>query len=94
MRYVKVTWHHDFPDEPIHYFHEVGEDNYETRRVQTYRDGHTEWADETHETPTAGVAEIPIAPIEEITSQPEFDAEEITQEEFEQQWTKARQTPH
>ncbi|QIS05592.1 hypothetical protein F5X71_27705 [Nocardia brasiliensis] len=30
MRYVKVNWHHDFDEEPITYFHEVGDDNYET----------------------------------------------------------------
>ncbi|WP_327097062.1 hypothetical protein OIE68_45595 [Nocardia vinacea] len=90
MRYVKVTWHHDFDDEPVEYFHEVGDDNWETRRVQVYRDGHLEWADETHETATAGVAEIPIAPIEEIAAQPEFDAEEISQDQFERQWSQAR----
>ncbi len=90
MRYVKVTWHHDFDDEPVLYFHEVGPDDYETRRVQTYRDGHSEWADENHETATAGVAEIPIAPIEEIASQPEFDAEDITRDQFETEWAKAR----
>nr|WP_280245783.1 hypothetical protein [Nocardia abscessus] len=33
-------------------------------------------------------------PLEKITSQPEFDAEEISQEQFEQKWAKARQTPH
>ncbi|MEU7765081.1 hypothetical protein AB0B25_08155 [Nocardia sp. NPDC049190] len=91
MRYVKVTWHHDFDDEPVYYFHEVGDDNYETRRVQTYRDGHSEWADETHETASAGVAEIPIAPPEEIAGQPEFEAVHISQEEFEQQWVRARE---
>lgn len=90
MRYVKVTWHHDFDDEPVEYFHEVSDDNWETRRVQVYRDGHLEWADGTHETATAGVAEIPIAPIEEIAAQPEFDAEEITQHQFERQWSQAR----
>ncbi|MGW5922138.1 DUF6881 domain-containing protein [Nocardia fluminea] len=90
MRYVKVAWHHDFDDEPTLYFHEVGDDNWETRRVQIYRDGHLEWADENHETPTAGLAEIEIAPVDEIGSQPEFDAEEISAEEFESQWSAAR----
>ncbi|WP_433194484.1 DUF6881 domain-containing protein [Nocardia sp. CA-107356] len=89
MRYVRVTWHHD-NDEPILYFHEVGADGRETRRVQIYRDGYSEWADESHETDAAGLAEIPIAPIEEIAGQPEFKAEEISQGQFETEWEKAR----
>ncbi|MFI7002087.1 DUF6881 domain-containing protein [Nocardia sp. NPDC050175] len=66
---MKVVWPHDFDEEPVSYFHEVGDDNYETRRVQVYRDGHRERADESHETDTAGLAEIPIAPVDEIASQ-------------------------
>ena len=68
MRYVKVTWHHDFDDEPGLYYHEVGSDDYETRRVQVYRNGHSEWADENHQTDIAGLAEIPIESVEEIGS--------------------------
>ncbi|MFE7802521.1 DUF6881 domain-containing protein [Nocardia sp. NPDC057440] len=87
---MKVAWYHDFEDEPVLYFHEFGPDDYETRRVQAYRDGHLEWADENHETDMAGLAEIPIALIEEIASQPEFDAEEISREQFEAEWSTAR----
>ncbi|WP_081635457.1 DUF6881 domain-containing protein [Nocardia sp. BMG111209] len=90
MRYIKVYWHHDFDDDPVMYFHEVGDDDWEIRRVQVYRDGRTEWADENHETDTAGTAEIPITSIAEIASQSEFDAEEITHNEFEREWSKAR----
>ncbi|MFD6394846.1 DUF6881 domain-containing protein [Nocardia sp. NPDC060259] len=93
MRYVKVTWHHDFTDEPTVFFHEVGDDNWETRRVQLYRDGRAEWADESRDTPTVGLAEIEIAPIQEIASQPEFDAEEISKREFETKWSAARNQP-
>ncbi|MFC4374551.1 DUF6881 domain-containing protein [Nocardia halotolerans] len=50
MRYLEATWYHKFADEPILCFHEVGENNWETRRVQLYRDGHRERADENHET--------------------------------------------
>ncbi|MFE9324143.1 DUF6881 domain-containing protein [Nocardia sp. NPDC052278] len=90
MRYVKVTWDHDFEDEPVAYFHEVDVDDWETRRVQVYRDGRMEWADRSNETAAAGVAEIPIAPIEEIAAQPEFAAEEISRDQFERAWSRAR----
>ncbi|MBB0245284.1 hypothetical protein FNQ90_14530 [Streptomyces alkaliphilus] len=90
MRYVKVSWSHDFPDEPVLYLSELGEDGYEVRKVQVYRDGRCEWADETFETATVGLSEIPFPPLVDISSQPEFTAELITSEEFERAWEGAR----
>ena len=89
MQYVKVRWSHDFPDEPVTYLSELGEDRYETRKVQIYRDGRMEWSDENHETATAGLSEIAFPPLEEISSQPEFTAEPITPQEFNTAWAKA-----
>lgn len=90
MRYVKVAWHHDFPDEPVLFFSELGEDGYEIRKVQVFRDGRSEWADESHETASVGLSEIPFPPVEEISSQEEFDAEEISADEFEGVWMNSR----
>ncbi|GAA3206936.1 DUF6881 domain-containing protein [Actinocorallia longicatena] len=90
MRYVKVTWQHEFDDEPILYLSELGDDGYETRKVQIFRDGRVEWADEQRETATVGLSEIPFPSLEEISNQPEFEAEEIGAEEFEQAWLEAR----
>ncbi|WP_369819670.1 hypothetical protein [Actinoplanes sp. TFC3] len=66
MWYLRVVWHHDFPGEPVEYFSEVNEDGWEVSRVQCYRDGRLEWADESQETDMAGLSGIPIA-VEEIT---------------------------
>lgn len=90
MRHIKVEWNHNFSNEPSIYYHEIGEDNWEVRRVQVYKDGRREWADEDHETSTAGLAEIPISSITDINSQSEFDAREISSNEFETEWTRAR----
>lgn len=89
MRYVKVAWDHDFADDPVLYLSELGDDGYETRKVQFYRDGRSEWADEGFETATVGLSEIPFPPLEEIASQPEFTAKVITPEEFEIAWNEA-----
>ncbi|WP_131742948.1 DUF6881 domain-containing protein [Actinomadura roseirufa] len=89
MRYVKVTWHHENDDDPVVYFSELGTDGYETRKVQIYRDGRSAWADEAYETDTAGLSEVPFPPLEEISYQEEFEAEEIAAVEFEEEWRRA-----
>lgn len=89
MRYVKVAWDHNFADDPVLYLSELGDDRYETRKVQFYRDGRTEWADGSFETATVGLSEVPFPSLEEISSQPEFSAQVITQEEFERAWSEA-----
>ncbi|WP_210732806.1 hypothetical protein [Streptomyces sp. RKND-216] len=88
MRYLKVAWIHDSVDDPMVYLGELGDDGYETRKVQLYRDGRSEWADESFETATVGLSEIPFPPLEEISSQPEFTAQVITSEEFEREWNE------
>ncbi|MEV6285894.1 hypothetical protein [Kribbella sp. NPDC051770] len=90
MKYVKVAWNHDFVDEPVLYLSELGDDGYETRRVQFYRDGRAEWADRDHEATTVGLSEIPFPALEEISSRPEFDAGPIGAEEFELAWDRSR----
>jgi hypothetical protein len=90
VRYVKVSWKHDFADDPVLYLSELGDDGYETRKVQFYRDGSSEWADENRETVNAGLSEIPFTSLEEISSQEEFSAELVDAEEFERAWTEAR----
>jgi hypothetical protein len=92
MKYVRVEWHHEFEDEPVTYFSELGDDRYEVRKVQVYRDGRMEWADEGHETASVGLSEISFPDLAQISSQPEFDAESIDQSEFERIWSSARES--
>jgi hypothetical protein len=93
VRYVKVAWRHDLDDEPVLYLSELGDDGYEVRKIQFFRDGRSEWADEDHETASVGLSEIAFPAIEDISSQPEFDAEEITAEEFEMAWVSSYDDP-
>ena len=90
MRYVKVAWDHDFADDPVIYLSELGDDSYETRKVQFYRDGRSEWADEINETATVGLSEIPFPSLEEISGQPECSDESIAVDEFEDAWSRSR----
>ncbi|OXM61902.1 DUF6881 domain-containing protein [Amycolatopsis vastitatis] len=88
--YVKVRWDHGFADEPVELFSELGEDRYEVRKVDVYRDGRADWADAGRETDTIGLGEVPFPGLGEINAQPEFHAEVITAEEFEAAWVRAR----
>lgn len=90
MRYVKVVWSHDLEDEPVLYLSELGEDGYENRKIQFFRDGKVEWVDELHETASVSLSEVAFPlDLREISDQPEFDAEEMGPEEFEREWVKA-----
>lgn len=90
MEYIKVDWRHDFDDEPVAFLSELGDDRYEVRKVQVYRDGHLEWADESRETATAGLSEIAFPSLEEIAEQPDCVPSVIAAEEFERYWDRAR----
>ncbi|KUM74718.1 DUF6881 domain-containing protein [Streptomyces curacoi] len=89
MEYWKVEWLHDFPSEPVIFYSEIGEDGYEVRKVQRYRNGRTLKADELHESGDIGLSEIPVGSIEDVASQPEFSAFVITRDEFEKEWQSA-----
>ncbi|MGD6753982.1 DUF6881 domain-containing protein [Streptomyces sp. BH105] len=89
MQYWQVDWLHDFQSEPIRFYSEIGPDGYEIRKVQQYRDGRRLKSDALHETGEIGLSEIPVGTLEEVASQPEFSAFDVTREEFEKQWSAA-----
>jgi hypothetical protein len=90
LRYQKVTWSHDDDEEPVLFLSEVGDDGYEVRRVQIFRDDRSEWTDRDHPTESAYLAEDPVPPVVEIASQPDLEAGEITAAEFERAWSTAQ----
>ncbi|MGC7097261.1 DUF6881 domain-containing protein [Amycolatopsis lurida] len=87
--YVRVKWKHDSDDDPVWYLSELDEDGYETRKIQIYRDGRSEWADGNHETDSVGLAEIAFPGVDVVNAMPDFDAEEITAAEFGLAWRNA-----
>lgn len=89
MEYVKVRWSHCHPDEPEYFYSEIGKDRYETRKVQVYKDGHTDWATAASETGKAFLAEAPFPSIAEIASDPDIQAWNVTRQTFESTWVRA-----
>jgi hypothetical protein len=90
MRYLRVSWHHEFPEEPVELFSEISDEGYETRKVQVFRDGRMERADAVSETSLTGLGEVPFPSVEEIASQEEFTPAVISKMEFERMWSLAR----
>ncbi|MFF3762655.1 DUF6881 domain-containing protein [Streptomyces sp. NPDC001922] len=90
MQYWRVRWTHDFDVEPVTLYNEIGDDGYEVRKVQEYRDGRLLKADASHECADIGLGEIPVGPIEDVRAQPEFSADVIDRAAFEEAWRRAR----
>jgi hypothetical protein len=86
VQYLKVAWHHDFVDEPVLIYSELGPDRYERRKIDIYRDGRQDYADQTRPTGTTRLGESPIPTTSEIAALDEFTPYEITPDEFEAVW--------
>lgn len=90
MRYQHVVWMHSSDDYPVDYFSEIGDDGFEVRRVDGYRDGHLDLAGENIETGKTTLAQVAMtSSVEEINADSEFRAKAITRREFEAVWRRA-----
>jgi hypothetical protein len=88
MEYFKASWIHDLPDEPVLFYSELDSSRYETRKIELYRDERVGLADADFEFGGAVLGLVPVPSIEEINSDPEFVAQQISTEEFEEIWAK------
>ena len=88
MRYIDVEWIQDSEDYPDRLISEISDDNYETRKLEFFRNGTIGYAsdNESSNNTELGICEVPS--LEEINSQKEFSGKLITREEFESKWLK------
>jgi hypothetical protein len=89
MRYIKVLWHHDFPDEPVELYSELDDAGYEVRKVEIYRDGRSGFAEGGSSSGTTRLGEGSLPRLEEIADQEEFSPSFIEKVEFEEVWQHA-----
>ena len=90
MRYLYVKWTHKDPGAPVHIYSELGDDRYELRKVEIWADGRKGFADSTEEAGGTALGSMPVPSLEDIAAQPEYQAKEILQEEFQRIWLKRR----
>jgi hypothetical protein len=88
-RYLKVHWHHDFEDEPVLLYSEIDDSGAEARKIEVYRDGRYDHADESKATGTTQLSETVMPSLEEINDQREFSGVEISGDEFDSEWRHA-----
>lgn len=91
MKYLKVQWLHDFPDEPIWLFSELDDQLHETRKVEIFRDGSLGFADVNEFAGGSMLSDMAIPFIDEIAADPQFVPQEIPQQEFEAMWMRRRE---
>ncbi|MDR3577980.1 MAG: hypothetical protein P4L50_29295 [Anaerolineaceae bacterium] len=87
MIYIFVKWIHNFIDEPVFLYSELDEARFEIRKVEIFQDGKKSYASKSEETETTWLGIEPVPNISEIAKDPEFEPEEISQEEFERVWS-------
>jgi hypothetical protein len=89
MKYLAVKWKTSDPTNPIEMFHEVGDDGWETRKVEAYPDGKLDLADDNRKTGETWLSPEKMIEIDEINEDPQFAAREITKSEFDEVFRNA-----
>ncbi len=91
MKYIKVKWIHQLPDEPVLLFSELDNYFFEKRKVEVFADGSAFFASEAENQGDTGLSIEPLPSLEEIGFDPQFEPEEITASEFEKVWEAAHE---
>jgi hypothetical protein len=88
MEYLKVSWQHQFDDEPLILYSEINTRRFENRKIEIYPDGSFGLAtSDFHFGGTELSAEV-MPLLEEICEEKTFVPEVITREEFEKIWDR------
>ncbi len=88
MRYLRIQWLHDHPDEPVELFSELDEAGWEVRKVEVFRDGSLGFASRTEATPSTVLGEAPVPALADITADAQFRPLPLSKEEFESVWAR------
>jgi hypothetical protein len=86
MNYTRVKWNHTFPDEPVLIYSELDDERMEIRKVHIYPDGRKQFGDMSDLDRVSILSTVPLPSISDINLMSEFDASEISKDEFERMW--------
>jgi hypothetical protein len=92
MKYIKVSWTHTSPTDPVLLYSELNSELLELRKVEVYADGTYGYADSAECHHSMGLSIEPLPPFSEIRAQSEFALSEISATDFEEIWSKSRKS--
>ena len=90
MKYIRVKWNHNNPDEPVWLFSEVAPDGREIRKIECFKNGFCDFASIEASSGSTRLSTQKLPSLTELARDPEFEPVEITKEEFEEVWVKRR----
>ena len=88
MRYIDVRWIHDNREDPIRSLSEIGEDEFEKRKLEFFVDGSVTFASAGDHSGNTELGTMEIPPLDEINEDREFEGIEISRSDFEGLWLK------
>ena len=89
MKYIQLKWNHTNPDEPVWIFSELDSNGKEVRKIECFRNGFCDVANEVTSSGTAALMTTPLPDLSLLARRdPEFTPVEITKEKFEEVWVK------
>ncbi len=90
MEYILVIWAQSSFEDPVVMYYEVNDQRETIRQVELYPDLTLGFASESHSYKSFITNEHPVPTIDNICSEPNLTAFQITQQQFENVWNKAR----
>jgi hypothetical protein len=86
MRYIRVRWLHDDPNEPVWLISEISNDGWETRKVEIFPNGSKGYASRESSASGTRLGNVPVPSLNAISAYPQFVPTEISAEDFESVW--------
>jgi uncharacterized protein DUF6881 len=88
MEFIDVMWRHDNQEYPVRLVSELDAQRYETRKLEFFSNGVVGFASASESFGGAGLGLVPVPPLSEINSDPEFVGTAITAAQFEALWAQ------
>ena len=84
--YISVRWIHADPSDPFLLVSELNSSRMELRKIEYFKNGKVTVASREHSTGDTILGTEPVPEIEDINSDAQFVAEEISESDFNAQW--------
>jgi hypothetical protein len=91
MRYIKVEWLHNSPEDPIVIYSEIDGLCWDQRKVELFPNGRIGYADSNEEFNGTILGIEPWDDLEKMALDPEFKIDYISRADFELVWTTRKQ---